>query len=59
VFGLIIVDELGVTEPGVRTVQSVLALTIVLSVVAHGVSAAPTSRWLAGTRAATTTRAET
>jgi NhaP-type Na+/H+ or K+/H+ antiporter len=46
VFGLIIVDELGVTDPSVRTVESVLAFTVVLSVIVHGLTAAPTSRWL-------------
>jgi NhaP-type Na+/H+ or K+/H+ antiporter len=46
VFGLLIVEELPVTDPGVRTVLSAITLTVLLSVIAHGVSARPLAAWL-------------
>ena len=46
VFGLLIVEELPVADPGVRTVLSAITLTVLLSVIAHGVSARPLAAWL-------------
>ena len=46
VFGLLIVEELPVDDPGVRTVLSTIVLTVVLSVLAHGMSARPLAAWL-------------
>ena len=47
VFGLLIVEELPVTDPGVQTVLSTIVLTILLSVVAHGITGRPLSAWMA------------
>ena len=41
VFGLLIVEELPVDDPAVRTVLSTIVLTVLLSVLAHGISARP------------------
>jgi NhaP-type Na+/H+ or K+/H+ antiporter len=46
VFGLLIVEELPVDDPRVRTVLSTIVLTVLLSVVAHGVSGRPLSAWM-------------
>ena len=46
VFGLLIVEELPADEPGVQTVLSTIVLTVLLSVIAHGVSARPLAAWL-------------
>ena len=46
VFGLLIVEELPTDDPGVRTVLSTIVLTVLLSVIAHGVSARPLAAWL-------------
>ena len=46
VFGLLIVEELPVDDPGVHTVLSTIVLTVLLSVIAHGVSARPLAAWL-------------
>ena len=48
VFGLLIVEELPTDDPGVQTVLAVIVLTVLLSVLAHGVSGRPLSRWMAG-----------
>lgn len=47
VFGLLIVEELPKTDPGVQTVLSVTVLTILLSVIAHGITGRPLARWMA------------
>lgn len=47
VFGLLIIEELPASDPGVRTVLSTIACTVVLSVVAHGISGRPLSGRLA------------
>jgi sodium/hydrogen antiporter len=47
VFGLLIVEELPAADPGVRTVLSVISLTILSSVVAHGLSGRPLSQRMA------------
>ena len=41
VFGLLIVEELPVDDPRVQTVLSTIVLTVLLSVVAHGISGRP------------------
>ncbi len=46
VFGLLIVEELPPGQPAVRTVLSTIVLTVLLSVIAHGVSARPLAAWL-------------
>ena len=46
VFGLLIVEELPPDDPRVQTVLATIVLTVLLSVVAHGVSGRPLSRWL-------------
>jgi NhaP-type Na+/H+ or K+/H+ antiporter len=46
VFGLLIVEELPVDDPGVVTVLSTIVLTVTLSVILHGMSASPASRWM-------------
>jgi NhaP-type Na+/H+ or K+/H+ antiporter len=46
VFGLLIVEELPVGDPRVQTVLSTIVLTVLLSVMAHGVSGRPLSAWL-------------
>ena len=46
VFGLLIVEELPPGDPAVRTVLSTIVLTVLLSVIAHGVSARPLAAWL-------------
>ena len=46
VFGLLIVEELPVDDPRVRTVLSTIVLTVLLSVVAHGISGRPLSTWM-------------
>ena len=48
VFGLLIVEELPVSDPGVRTILSVISLTVLLSVMAHGLSGRPLCSWMAG-----------
>jgi NhaP-type Na+/H+ or K+/H+ antiporter len=45
VFGLLIVEELPVGDPGVQTVLSATVLTVVLSVLAHGVTGRPLAGW--------------
>lgn len=47
VFGLVALEELGTVEP---IVIDTVMVTVLLSIVAHGVSAVPMSRWLAGMR---------
>ena len=49
VFGLLIVEELPVDDPAVQTVLSTIVLTVLLSVIAHGVSARPLAAWLGRT----------
>lgn len=44
IFALLVVEELGESSPVVADVVGTLAVTVVLSVVAHGISAAPLSR---------------
>ncbi len=46
VFGLLIVEELPVGDPRVETVLSTIVLTVLLSVVAHGVSGRPLAAWM-------------
>jgi NhaP-type Na+/H+ or K+/H+ antiporter len=46
VFGLLIVEELPVDDPRVRTVLSTIVLTVLLSVLAHGISGRPLTAWL-------------
>ena len=46
VFGLLIVEELPVDDPRVQTVLSTIVLTVLLSVIAHGVSGRPLSGWM-------------
>ena len=46
VFGLLIVEELPVDDPAVRTVLSTIVLTVLLSVLAHGISARPLTSWV-------------
>jgi NhaP-type Na+/H+ or K+/H+ antiporter len=46
VFGLLIVEELPVDDPGVQTVVSAIVLTVLLSVIAHGISGRPLSAWM-------------
>ena len=41
VFGLLIVEELPLSDPGVQTVISTMVLTVLLSVVAHGATGRP------------------
>ncbi len=55
VFGLLIVEELPIDDPGVRTVLSTIVLTVVLSVFAHGLSARPLSAWMRRTEPSSTT----
>lgn len=52
VFGLLIVEELSLADPGVRTVISTMVLTVLLSVVAHGATARPLAAWMGRHRAA-------
>lgn len=47
VFLLLAAEGLPEDDPGVRTVVATITLTVLLSVVAHGVSARPLSGWLA------------
>ena len=46
VFGLLIVEELPVDDPRVQTVLSTIVLTVLLSVVAHGISGRPLTAWM-------------
>ena len=46
IFGLLIVEELPPGDPMVLTVTSAITLTVVLSVVLHGVTARPMTAWL-------------
>ena len=46
VFGLLIVEELPLADPGVQTVLSTMVLTVLLSVLAHGVTGRPLAAWL-------------
>jgi NhaP-type Na+/H+ or K+/H+ antiporter len=46
VFGLLIVEELPANDPAVRTVLSTIVLTVLLSVLAHGISARPLTAWM-------------
>ena len=46
VFGLLIVQELPAEDPRVQTVVSTITLTVLLSVIAHGISARPLSAWM-------------
>ncbi len=45
VFGLLALEELGAESPVMSDLSGVIALTVLLSVFAHGVSAAPLSVW--------------
>lgn len=47
VFGLLIAEELPAGDPGVEVVLATVTLTILLSVVAHGISARPLTGWMA------------
>jgi NhaP-type Na+/H+ or K+/H+ antiporter len=47
VFGLLILEELPPDDPGVRTVTATIVLTVLASVVAHGVSGRPLTAWMA------------
>lgn len=59
VFGLLALEELGPTSPVIGAINGVLAATVLLSVFAHGVTAAPSARaygaWAARSRAPVTT----
>ena len=46
VFGLLIVEELPVDDPRVHTVLSTIVLTVLLSVLAHGISSRPLTAWM-------------
>ena len=46
VFGLLIVEELPAGDPRVQTVLSTVVLTVLLSVLAHGISGRPLSAWM-------------
>jgi len=46
VFGLLIAEELPIDDPRVQTVLSTTVLTVLLSVLAHGISGRPLSAWL-------------
>jgi NhaP-type Na+/H+ or K+/H+ antiporter len=46
VFGLLIVEELPVEEPHVQIVLSTIVLTVLLSVIAHGISGRPLTLWM-------------
>ena len=46
VFGLLIVEELPASDARVQTMLSTIVLTVLLSVVAHGVSGRPLAAWL-------------
>jgi sodium/hydrogen antiporter len=46
VFGLLIIEELPADDPRVQTVLSTIVLTVLLSVVAHGISARPLTAWM-------------
>ena len=48
VFGLLIVEELPVDDPRVQTVLSTIVLTVLLSVIAHGISGRPLTTWMRG-----------
>lgn len=48
VFALLAVEELGTASPVAVEACAVVTLTVLLSVVLHGVSAAPLGRWYAG-----------
>ena len=47
VFGLLIVEELPVDDSRVETVLSTIVLTVLLSVIAHGLSGRPLTAWMA------------
>jgi NhaP-type Na+/H+ or K+/H+ antiporter len=55
VFGLLIVEELPANDPAVKTVLATIACTVVLSVVAHGITGRPLSARLARHAAASST----
>jgi NhaP-type Na+/H+ or K+/H+ antiporter len=44
VFGLLAVEELGTTDPGVQIALHTITITIVFSIVAHGITAGPLAR---------------
>ena len=46
VFGLLIVEELPVDDPRVQTLLSTIVLTVLLSVIAHGISGRPLTAWM-------------
>lgn len=46
VFGLLIVEELPADDPRVQTVLSTIVLTVMFSVLAHGISGRPLSAWM-------------
>ncbi len=46
VFGLLIVEDLPVSDPGVETIVSAIVVTILMSVLAHGVTARPLATWI-------------
>lgn len=45
VFGLLALEELGADSPIMSDLSGAIAITVLLSVFAHGMSAAPLSRW--------------
>src|SRR3954469_26056181 len=46
VVGLLIVEEVPVDDARVETVLSTIVLTVLLSVIAHGISGRPLAAWL-------------
>ncbi len=46
VFGLLIVEELPVDDARVETVLSTIVLTVLLSVIAHGITGRPLTAWM-------------
>jgi NhaP-type Na+/H+ or K+/H+ antiporter len=48
VFALLAVEELGVSDPRVAVATNAIAITIVFSVVAHGITARPLAGWYVG-----------
>jgi NhaP-type Na+/H+ or K+/H+ antiporter len=54
VFALLAVEDLGGTDPRVLTAVYTIAITIVFSIVAHGITARPlASRYVAGVTVST------
>lgn len=46
VFGLLIVEELPLADPGIQTVVATMVLTVLLSVLAHGATGRPLAAWM-------------